>query len=93
MYFLPAGRPVVTATVTTMTIPRTTIENIHSESEKRVIPDQNRGQELKFSHGNLEQKWGDFFLKRRATTCIININKLNQICYCFMRYWLFILWN
>ena len=53
MYFLFARRPVVISTVTTTTIPKTTIK----KSEKK---DQNRGQKFKKFHGNLDPKWGEF---------------------------------
>ena len=56
--FFFARRPVATVTTTT-TIPKTIIEKIHSELEKKIL-NQYRGQKLKLFHENLVQKWGEF---------------------------------
>ena len=76
--FLSARRPVVTTTTTTTTtIPKTTIEEIHSESEKKN-PDQKHSQELKLFHGNSEQKWGKFQGKMDGPPFLLSI-LINQI--------------
>ena len=71
-----ARRPMVTAATTiTTTIPGTTIEKMDSEKK---IPDQNRGQELKLFHTNLEQKCGEFQKKKDGRPSILS-TFINQI--------------
>ena len=83
---------VTAAITTTTTIIKTTIEKIHSESEKNNFWPKSRAKIETFQQKiGTKMGWISKKKKGRATICIININKSNQICKCFMRYWLFIL--